>query len=88
MRTIQMTLDDDLVKTVDIIARGRKTTRSAFTRKKLCGMRLIFLTPISWNRNTNRGILYIWLTKTSSVCGKMNKTGGTNEKRRNKVVQI
>ncbi len=35
MRTIQMTLDDDLVKTVDIIARELKTTRSAFTRKAL-----------------------------------------------------
>lgn len=35
MRTIQMTLDDDLVKTVDKIARELKTTRSAFTRKAL-----------------------------------------------------
>jgi len=35
MRTIQMTLDDDLVKTVDKVARELKTTRSAFTRKAL-----------------------------------------------------
>ena len=35
MRTIQMTLDDDLVKTVDKIARELKTTRSAFTRHAL-----------------------------------------------------
>jgi len=34
MRTIQMTLDDDLVKTVDKIARELKTTRSAFTRHR------------------------------------------------------
>ncbi|MBW2739123.1 MAG: CopG family transcriptional regulator [Deltaproteobacteria bacterium] len=35
MRTIQMTLDDDLVKTVDIVSKQLKTNRSAFTRKAL-----------------------------------------------------
>ena len=35
MRTIQMTLDDDLVKKVDIIANELNTTRSAFTRDAL-----------------------------------------------------
>ena len=35
MRTIQMTLDDDLVKKVDIIASELNTTRSAFTRDAL-----------------------------------------------------
>ena len=35
MRTIQMTLDDDLVKKVDAIANELKTTRSAFTRDAL-----------------------------------------------------
>ena len=35
MRTIQMTLDDDLVKKVDIIASELNTTRSAFTREAL-----------------------------------------------------
>jgi len=35
MRTIQMTLDDDLVKTVDRIARQLRTNRSAFTREAL-----------------------------------------------------
>ena len=35
MRTIQMTLDDDLVKRVDAIANELNTTRSAFTRKAL-----------------------------------------------------
>ncbi|HBC85898.1 MAG TPA: CopG family transcriptional regulator [Lentisphaeria bacterium] len=35
MRTIQMTLDDDLVKTVDRIAKETRTTRSAFTRDAL-----------------------------------------------------
>jgi len=32
MRTIQMTLDDDLVQSVDNIVKELKTTRSAFTR--------------------------------------------------------
>ena len=35
MRTIQMTLDDDLVKAVDRISKELQTSRSAFTRKAL-----------------------------------------------------
>ena len=35
MRTIQMTLDDDLVKAVDRVSKQLKTSRSAFTRKAL-----------------------------------------------------
>ena len=35
MRTIQMTLDDDLVKLVDKAVKELKTTRSAFTRNAL-----------------------------------------------------
>jgi metal-responsive CopG/Arc/MetJ family transcriptional regulator len=35
MRTIQMTLDDDLVESVDNMVKELKTTRSAFTRKAL-----------------------------------------------------
>jgi metal-responsive CopG/Arc/MetJ family transcriptional regulator len=35
MRTIQMTLDDDLVKAVDIVSKELHTSRSAFARKAL-----------------------------------------------------
>lgn len=35
MKTIQMTLDDDLVKAVDRVSKELQTTRSAFTRKAL-----------------------------------------------------
>ncbi|MDY7031493.1 MAG: ribbon-helix-helix domain-containing protein [Thermodesulfobacteriota bacterium] len=35
MRTIQMTLDDELVKKVDAISKELKTSRSAFTRHAL-----------------------------------------------------
>jgi metal-responsive CopG/Arc/MetJ family transcriptional regulator len=35
MRTIQMTLDDDLVQAVDRISKQLHTSRSAFTRKAL-----------------------------------------------------
>jgi len=35
MKTIQITLDDELVATVDQVVRKLKTTRSAFTRKAL-----------------------------------------------------
>lgn len=35
MRTIQMTLDDDLVKAVDRVAKQLHTNRSAFTRNAL-----------------------------------------------------
>jgi metal-responsive CopG/Arc/MetJ family transcriptional regulator len=35
MRTVQMTLDEDLVKEVDRVAKRLGTTRSAFTREAL-----------------------------------------------------
>lgn len=35
MRTIQMTIDDDLVAAVDRVVKNLKTTRSAFARKAL-----------------------------------------------------
>lgn len=35
MKTIQMTLDEDLVKTVDSVVKTLHTTRSAFTRDAL-----------------------------------------------------
>ncbi len=35
MKTVQMTLDDDLVKAVDRVSKQLGTTRSAFTRKAL-----------------------------------------------------
>jgi metal-responsive CopG/Arc/MetJ family transcriptional regulator len=35
MRTIQMTLDDELVASVDQVVKKLKTTRSAFARKAL-----------------------------------------------------
>jgi metal-responsive CopG/Arc/MetJ family transcriptional regulator len=35
MRTIQMTLDDELVELVDEVVKELKTTRSAFTRSAL-----------------------------------------------------
>ncbi len=35
MRTIQMTLDDHLVKAVDRVSKELETSRSAFTRKAL-----------------------------------------------------
>ena len=35
MRTVQMTLDDDLVRSVDRVSRKLKVSRSAFTRDAL-----------------------------------------------------
>ena len=35
MRTVQMTLDEDLVQTVDKVVKTMHTTRSAFTREAL-----------------------------------------------------
>ena len=35
MKTVQMTLDDDLVKAVDEVVKQAKTSRSEFTRKAL-----------------------------------------------------
>lgn len=39
MKTVQMTLDDDLVKAVDKAARELGTSRSSFTRKALKTLR-------------------------------------------------
>ena len=36
MRVVQMTLEENLIKLVDKIARQLHTTRSAFTRAALC----------------------------------------------------
>jgi len=35
MKTVQMTLDDDLIAELDIIVKEKKTNRSAFTREAL-----------------------------------------------------
>ena len=35
MKTVQMTLDENLIKAVDIAAKKLRTTRSAFTREAL-----------------------------------------------------
>ena len=35
MKTVQMTIDEDLVRTVDQAAKNLRTTRSAFTREAL-----------------------------------------------------
>lgn len=35
MKTVQMTLDDDLVKAVDRVSKRLRTSRSAFTRNAL-----------------------------------------------------
>lgn len=35
MKTIQMTIDEDLLKLVDKLSRARRTTRSAFIREAL-----------------------------------------------------
>ena len=35
MKTVQMTLDDDLLAELDIIVKEKKTNRSAFTREAL-----------------------------------------------------
>jgi len=35
MKTVQMTLDEDLVRAVDQVSKRLKTTRSAFTRQAL-----------------------------------------------------
>ncbi len=35
MQTVQMTLDEDLIKKVDKVAKKLRTNRSAFTRKAL-----------------------------------------------------
>ena len=54
MRTVQMTLDDDLVEAIDKIVKKLKTTRSAFTRAAL--REAIYNLNISrWEEKHRRG---------------------------------
>ena len=49
MRTVQMTLDEDLVKAVDRISKRLHTSRSAFARKALREALSRFKVPILGN---------------------------------------
>jgi len=52
MRTVQMTLDEELIKLVDKIVKELKTTRSSFTRKAL--REAIERLNIEWQENQHR----------------------------------
>ena len=52
MRTVQMTLDEDLVKAVDKASKRLGTTRSEFTRRAL---REPWHVKASWSRNEDTG---------------------------------
>ena len=87
MRTIQMTLDDDLVKAVDRVSKQLRTSRSAFTRnalrEALARHRLEQLSV-----NTAKAMSATLLVPMNFRFGNLSKLGVTNETRRNPLVQV
>ena len=84
MRTIQMTLDDNLVASVDRVVKKLKTTRSAFTRKALKdAIKQVNLNMLEKNIKQDTDV--ILLVKQNLVFGNQNKNGVINEAGRGEV---
>ncbi len=82
MRTIQMTLDDELVDAVDKVVKKLKTTRSAFTRQAL--RNAITQANIKQMEDKHKkGYEKRLSARQSLVSGNQNKNGLIDEKRRN-----
>ena len=78
MRTIQMTLDDDLVAAVDGIVKKLKTTRSAFARKALKeAIRQVNINQLE--KKHKKDMRAILLAKLNLVFGSRNRNGVINE---------
>jgi metal-responsive CopG/Arc/MetJ family transcriptional regulator len=78
MRTIQMTLDDDLVAAVDNIVKKLKTTRSAFARKALKDA-IKQLNINMLEKNIKKDMSVILSAKRKLAFGNQNKNGVINE---------
>jgi metal-responsive CopG/Arc/MetJ family transcriptional regulator len=80
MKTIQVTLDDELVATVDQVVKKLKTTRSAFTRKAL--RNAVKQVNIDLReRKHKKGYGNTLLTKRNLVSGSQSKNGVIYETR-------
>ena len=55
MKTIQMTLDENLVKEVDQVVKQLRMNRSALPGRH-CGRRSIGTTRSNWNNSTSKGM--------------------------------
>lgn len=78
MRTVQMTLDDDLVSAVDSIVKRLKTTRSAFARKALKdAIRQVNINMLE--KSIKKDTSIILSAKRNSAFGNQNRSGVINE---------
>jgi len=82
--TIQMTLDDNLVKAVDRTSKELHTSRSAFTRKALQDALVRY--KIEQLEQKHRGYEQNPVVTDEFQCGKQSRLGGMNETRRNTLV--
>ena len=86
MRTIQMTLDDDLVKAVVTVFQRNSTQIVLHSQERHCKTRLFVTNKNSWKSNTVGGTNKIRLSPMSFRFGNPSRIGVTNETWRNTLV--
>ena len=87
MKTVQMTLDENLVKAVDSAAKKLGTTRSGFTREALrSALKEVRVKQLEFRHrkatSVNRS------SAASSVAGNRNRSGVIDEERRGQMVSV
>ena len=87
MRTVQMTLDDELVEAVDRVVKKLHTTRSAFARKALKDAIRQVNTDLL-EKTIKEDTSVILLAKLNLVSGNQNRSGVINEAGRSEMVQV
>ena len=87
MKTVQMTLDEDLLKSVDQAVKKLQTSRSAFTRDAL-RLSPEHLSTTLLENNTGMDMKNIQSLKMNSAFGKVNRIEGKSEKRTGALVEI
>ena len=85
MKTIQMTLDDDLIAVVDKLVEKLHTTRSAFTRVAIREAIRKYRT-LQLEKSIGKDMRHILLVKANLMLGKKSRCGRTHEGRGNPVV--
>jgi len=87
MKTVQMTLDEHLVKAVDSAAKKLGTTRSGFTREALrSALKEVRLK--NWSPNIAKATSVSRSSAASSAAGNRNRFGVINEARRDQMVCV
>jgi hypothetical protein len=85
MKTVQMTLDENLIASVDKVAKRLGTTRSAFTRQALkTALREARMNELE--RKHREGYKRKPVKQGEFGIGRQNRFGGNHEKRRSSLV--